>query len=183
MDTEHQKKKPSLAGGGNTFRSKILLLLGGATVLIIIVILFSSLFLNKGTSNVQLLVDLRAQQLEIIRVSALGLKSATDPDTLAFAETTSLSVNSQQSKLSTYMTSKGVKVTPLQLNAKLDKDTDAALISAQSSNRFNEELIKILKQNLTAYLTSLKEGYKNASNETSKQILSDSYNSTELLLK
>jgi len=183
MDTEHQKKRGSLTGGNNSFRSRVLLLLGGATLLIIAVIVVSSLLSGKGSGNAQLLTDISGQQTEIIRVSGLGLKSATDPSTLALAETTLLSVQSQRSQLNGYLSKNNVKVTPELAAAYLNKETDKALASAMSSNKFDETFTKVIKDSLTTYLTSIEGSYLKASNEESKKILSDSFDSTKLLLK
>lgn len=181
LDAEHQKKKPLLSG--SPFKSRLLAILGGGTVLIIIVIIASSLFFGGRSNNAQMLIELGAEQQEIIRVSELGLKSAVDPTTLAFAQTTKSSVQTHHVKLIGYLVSKNIKVNPAALKTKLDKTTDTELATAAATNRFDETLSTTLKDMLTSYAASIKKNFNNASNETSKKLLSESYESVEQLLK
>jgi len=182
MDTEH-KPKNSFSPNHNSLKSRLLVVGGVGIGLIIAIVVVSSLISGGKEDNAQLLTGLAAQQTEIIRVANLGLKDSTDPTTLAYAQTTKLSVMAEQSALIKYLASKKVKVTPVQLNAKLDKDTDKALESADASNQYDETLTTTLKKGLQAYASNIKTSYDSASNENSKKILKDSYASTLTLLK
>ena len=163
--------------------SRLLLVFGIGFAILIAIVIGSKLINGKSSGNVSLLTGIAAEQQEIIRVSTLGIANATDPSTIAYAQTTRLSLISQQAKLTKYLGSKKVKVTPVLLNEKLNKNTDKALKSASDGGRYDDTLNKTLKDSLTTYAATLKSGYSSASTPESKKILSQSYDSTKTLLK
>jgi hypothetical protein len=182
MNTEHQPKK-SFGPNPGSFKGRLLFVAGGGLLLIIALIMAFSLLFGSRENNSQLLTSLTAEQQEIIRVSDLGVLGATDPATKAFAETTKLSVMTQQQSLTSYLASKKVKVTTVILASKKDATTDTALTSATANNRFDDVFTEMLKARLASYATALKRSYDSSSNQASKKILADSYNSTTQLLK
>lgn len=182
MDTQHQPKKKLVPNDGS-FKSRILMLVGFAAVLIIAIVLISTLLSGSKESNTQLLTALAAEQTEIIRVADLGIKGSTNPDTLAYVQTTKSSLTAEQVRLLGYLASKNVKVTPIILSSKLNKATDKALISATASNEYDTVLITTIKESLNSYSKHLAESYKIASNPESKLLLADSFKSTANLLK
>ena len=167
---------------GSGLKNKIFAILGIGIVLIIVIVVANALFLKKE-DNATKLSALAAEQTEIIRVSDLGLKTAVDGDTRNFAETAKVTVLTQLNSITTYLKKKNVTLTPLILKSKLDKKTDAALLTAASANRFDEVFKEELKTELFSYAKNIKDAYNTASNPTSKQLLSDSFDSIELLLK
>jgi flagellar basal body-associated protein FliL len=181
MDAEHKRKKK--LGKPSSFKSLILLIIGGGLVLSIAIVAVSSLASRSQQAQTNGLISLTAQQQEIIRVAGLGVSGSTDLLTQSWAETVKLSVTSQQKSLITYLTKNKVKDKELNLNSKLNKDTDAALKTATANNRFSDEFSSNLKQSLTTYASDLKKSYEGASGANSKAILKDSYESTTLLLK
>lgn len=182
MDTQHHPKKKLIPNDGS-FKSRMLMIVGFGTVLIIAIIVISSLLGSGKENNTQLLTNLAAEQTEIIRIADLGLKGSTNPDTLAFAQTTKSSLTAEQVRLLGYLTSKNIKVTPIVLNSKLSKTTTAALTSATASNEFDAVLTDTIKKSLKVYSSHLAESYKNASTPESKLLLADSFKSTANLLK
>jgi hypothetical protein len=182
MDAQNKPKrglKPSTDSKGK----RVLFAIVALVILLIVFKVGSSLLFGSKISNAQLLTTLVAQQQEINRVSDLGLRSASDPATTAYAETTKLSILTQQNKLLAYLKKKNVKITPLAMAALLNTKTDAALKTAYESNQFDAVYLTILRKELINYAASVKKDYATASNTTSKQILLDAYNSTVLLLK
>ena len=182
LDTEHQPKKSMSVTGKSAFKTKIFAVLGLGILLIIVIVAVNALFFNKE-NNATKLSSLAAEQTEIIRVADLGLKTATDGDVKGFAETARLSVQSHLNLLKAYLTKNSVELTPLILKSKLNSKTDAALTSAAAANRYDEVFKETLKTELKSYAVSIQASYKTASNETSKKLLSDMYDSIETLLK
>jgi hypothetical protein len=184
MNEPHTPKKGLLPSPNHSsLKSRILIALGLGTILVIVAILFSSLVLGNKDKNAQSLISLVAQQQEIVRVSDLALKSATDSSTKAYAETVKLSVATQQAELTTYLTKQKQKITPLQIAAKKDVKTDAALEAALKNNRFDDTYMEIIKEDLTTYQASLESSYNAASTPTAKTILKNGFTSTANLLK
>ena len=181
MDTQHKKK--SLLPKDGSIKSRLLILASVGIVLIFAIIAISSLLGGGKENNAQLLTNLAAEQTEIIRIADLGIKGSTNPDTLAYLQTTKISVTAEQVKILGYLTLNKVKVTPLQLNAKLNKTIDAELVSATASNQFDEVVVTKIKESLKVYSANLSITYKSAGNPTSQKILSESFNSTSVLLK
>ncbi|CAN5416444.1 hypothetical protein BH10PAT3_BH10PAT3_0340 [soil metagenome] len=182
LETQH-KNKSSLRPSSNSLRSRLLVAVGGGAVLVFIIILATSIIGGGGKNNAQLLTGLVAEQQEIIRVSDIGIKSSADPDIQSFAETTKLSITTQQNKLITYLSSKNVALTPLMIAADADKTTDAAMDTAIKSNQFDAVFKDTLQKSLATYAVNLKKNYADASNPTSKTLLADSYNTIAVLLK
>lgn len=184
MNADHKSKKGLLPSANHSsLKGRLLMALGAGTILIIAFILFSSLVLGSKDKNAQTLIGVVAQQQEIVRVSDIGLKSATDSSTKDFAETVKLSVLSQQSELTKYLTKQKQKMTPLQIAAKKNAQTDADLTAALKNNRFDDLFKETMLSSLNEYKTALAKSYDSASNATIKTILKNSYSSTETLLK
>jgi len=167
----------------NSLRSRLLLVVGAGFVVILAIIGISSLLTRTSQGNVTALKSLVAEQQEIIRVAGLGVSGSSELITQGWAETTKLSVTSQQKSLTKYLASKQVVLLPIELSAKKNSKIDAEFKTAKTNNRFNEVFLETLKDNLNAYAKDLKTSYQNASNSESKKILSDSYKSVTLLLK
>lgn len=182
LDTNHQPKKGLGKGVSSGLKTKIFAILGIGIALVVIIIVANALFFKKE-DNATKLSALAAEQTEIIRVADLGLKTSTDGDTRNFGQTARLTVQSHYNSLSSYLKTKNVSLTPLILKSKLDSKTDAALTTAAAANKFDEVFKDKLKTSLTTYAGNIKESYKTASNETSKKLLSDMYDSVETLLK
>lgn len=183
MDTDHRHKKKLSLPGGNSFKSRIFLLVGGGIALIIVIILASSLLFGGKESNAQALVSLAAKQQEIIRISDLGITGAIDPNVKALAQTTKLSVASQQKQLITYLASKKKKASAAQLAANKNTATDKELTAAAESNKFDEIFEQTIKAELAEYNEDVEKAYNSASNVTAKNLLKTSFVSTEYLLK
>lgn len=177
------KKSGFFSSQNNSFIKRALIILGVAVLLIILIIGLSRIFLGDRSANAKRLVDLAAEQQEIIRLTGLTNKNTSNPSLLALAQTTKSTVSYQQSSLLAYLKSKNVKYKPDQLDAKKDSELDKSLTRASDNNQFDKVFEEKLRLSLTNYQTSLKTSYKTASNSTSRKLLSDSYDSINLILK
>lgn len=172
-------KRPSL--GGNPLLKRVMVVVGGAVILMIIVSIAISL-LGSGGTNIDALKSLTAKQQEIVRVADMGVGKAQDINTRSLALTAKLSASTQQQELLAYLEQQDVKPTKLELASEEDSDTDTALETAATSNRFDEAFNQILIELLTDYANSLSSTYEATSGENAKAVLSQSYASIATLL-
>lgn len=172
-------KRPSL--GGNPLLKRVMVVVGGAVILMIIVSIAISL-LGSGGTNIDALKSLTAKQQEIVRVADMGVGKAQDINTRSLALTAKLSASTQQQELLAYLEQQDVKPTKLELASEEDSDTDVALETAATSNRFDEAFNQILIELLTDYANSLSSTYEATSGENAKAVLSQSYASIATLL-
>ncbi len=179
MDTPHKSKKSMLKPDNSSTKSRVLYALGGLTILIIA----ASVFVSVISGSTQDLTKLAAEQQEIIRIADLGIKSGVDPGVVAYAQTTKSTVQSQQTKVTTYLVKNKIKLTPLLLNSQKNIKTDAALVAASAANRFDVLFKDTITAELTNYASDLKTNYESAKAKTTKDMLANSYASTTLLLK
>lgn len=145
----------------------------------IVGIVVSSL-LPKGTSSENLL-GIAQQQQEIVRIATLCEQQATSEATKGFCYTTELSVNSSQSKLTSYMTSKGIKVDVKQLALKKDPATDKTLEAAKATSTFDSALQKVLTVELESYLSDVQTAYKSTKSQKLKEVLRLNFDSGKVL--
>ena len=181
LNAPHAPKKKLLKP--NSLRSRLLLIVGGGLVIILLIVGVSSFITRASQANKSALISLVGEQQEIVRVANLGVVGSTDFIAQSWAETTALSVGSQQSKLTKYLTERKTAILPIVLNAKRDPKTDADFGVATANNRFTEVFDQKLKDSLNTYAQNLKKAYANADGPIIKTILGDSYKSTVILLK
>lgn len=166
-------KRQRFAGLGKPAK----ILIGSLAVLIIVTA--AALLLGRGNTSSQQIVDLMAQNQEIIRVSQLQDEQFKDPNTKALATTTVINLQSQQQQLSNYIGD----VSENQLVAKTDAATDSKLETAARNNTLDNTYIAYLKAALTAYQNSLTEIYQSTKSQTLVEILQSAFNSVDTLLK
>ncbi len=181
INTPHPPKNRFLKP--NSFRSRLLVIVGGGAILMIAIVLISSLITRSSKENATALVSLVAKQQEIVRVAGLGVVGSSDLLTQSWAETTVLSVGSQQFELKSYLTKRKTVITAPILLSKLDPQTTSAFTAATADNNFTEVFRAKLKTSLVTYEQNLKKSYDGAKGPTIKKILGNSYNSTATLLK
>jgi hypothetical protein len=176
-----QQPKRSLLPG-NSFMGRIIIVLGGGFLLMIILLVAGSLLGRGSQSNVAALKKLAAQQQEIVRIADIGSTKAEASDIRARALTAKLSTQSQQKTLVSYLERTSGVVSVEELASQKDVATDELLNTATASNSFDEVFTTTLTELLNAYATDLQGVYDSTSNEETKQVLSESYTSTALLL-
>jgi hypothetical protein len=171
-------KKSKLSGSKS---KRILVVAAGGGILLVVFFTIFSLLFKGGTSNTERLVSIVAQQTELIRVSALGEKSATSVETKNFATTVNLSLVTAENQLSTAVTKQGRKLKPAEINSAKNEKTDATLTTAEQINKFDETFNQTIKTSLDAYQKSLSDAYEASSSASEKAMLQDLYKKAKIL--
>ena len=128
FDQGKQKQPRSLRPRSNT--SKILMSIGFIAGVIIIVIIGLNVVLSIGKANNEDLINVRANQVEILRVIELGQKNVSDIDLRNRIASMQATISSDANSLSDLLKKRKVKIESLKLNALKDEDTDEALDTA-----------------------------------------------------
>ncbi len=180
---EPVKKSPLGLPSGKSTLQRVLIFGGGILVLFIIGIFFMS-FLGGGTSNTETLLSLAQDQTEIVRVADIiaAETSLKSQSTRALAQNTSLSVSSSKQQVVAIITKSGKKVNAKQLGLSKDAKIDESLKTALSTNQYDEVANQILITKLKKYRDTLKTSYDAVSAQSDKQVLSDAFKGTNLLL-
>ncbi|MEO8862918.1 MAG: hypothetical protein ABI354_01190 [Candidatus Saccharimonadales bacterium] len=176
-------KPPSKLSFGNTKKEKLIVAGVSVVVLIVIATIFSSLFSGGGGAK-QDYTSILQQQAEIIRISQIGIKQATQSSAQHLAVNTNLTLQSQQKDIAPIAQAAGIK----KLNGKtlaLGKDdkVDSTLSDASASNQFDSVFVGILQKKLVTYNEILKKVYDSASGKKTKATLSAAYDQVDLLIK
>lgn len=170
--------KKSLFGGGTSGKLFPILIL----VVIVVVVLAIGASLLGGGSSKDDYTKLLQQQAEILRISDLGLKDARGSGAKNFTITTKETIYSQQGTLTKLAASAKVKLKPKVLAAGKNANTDKKLTDAQQTNKYDEVLVTILKDNLKQYQQTLKKIYDSTSKKATKTTLDESYAAVQILI-
>ncbi|HSX16700.1 MAG TPA: hypothetical protein VLH86_01205 [Patescibacteria group bacterium] len=177
-------KKPKLKGVGissNPFIVKIVFILGGVVVLMIVAAIAINIFFGSKT-NIQDIVDITAVEQEIIRVGAQGATASSESVKDAAINTQASLVTEQQNWIK-FLAKRSHKVESKQLVVKKNLDTDKRLTQAQQTSTFDITFTQIMRSQLEAYSTQLKNAYTNATNTEEKKLLASNYHDVQLLLE
>lgn len=166
---------------GNSLPQRLLIAVAGFGVLLVIIIIFISVVFGGNTSNTTRLVNLAAQQAELIRVAELGAKDASSAETKNFASTVDLSLTSAQNDLTALISRQGHKLKPTELTAAKNSQTDTALTTASQTNRFDATFNQTMKTSLQSYLEAVKSAYDASASKSEKAALQTLYTNTKLL--
>jgi hypothetical protein len=177
------KKSPFPMPSGNSQTQRILIVVGGAVLLLIVGLMLFNLILGGGGSASEKVAQITIDQQEIVRIAERGTKDAVGTDTKAYAQTVKLSVETQQKKLLEALSKQGKKMDSKLLATGKNTDNDKALDSAAQSNRFDEALMKYMRETLAEYQQDLKEAYDQSGNKNTKAALSTAYDDATILLK
>ncbi|HXY18314.1 MAG TPA: hypothetical protein VEH48_02760 [Candidatus Nitrosopolaris sp.] len=175
-DPQAPRRRFSLPGGSGAMK-----ILFGLLGVLVIVIIFAVVAGGGGPSNAQQLVAVAGRAQEIARVSSLLQQQSNDPNTQYLAATAQIALTSEQYRITGYLKAHKVKVSPAQLAAYQNKNTDSQLITAKQNNDLEETFDAYLKSSLEAYQASLQTASKGAS-KTVLPILQDANASTQVLL-
>lgn len=181
---EPPKKSPLGLPSGNSTLQRILLVGGGLVVLIVVGVLLMSVLTAGSKSNSEQLLTLAKTQTELVRIADLAAKepSVRNESTRILAVNTSVSVNSTKQKVIGMITKSGKKADPKQLALSKNAKTDATLASALQNNQYDEVVTQELITELKNYRLQLKTSYDAVSSKQDKQVLSDAFKGTSLLL-
>lgn len=182
MQANKKKKRFSFGGSSGNKRSLLVIIGMGVAALLVLVFVYNLVF-GGGDKNVKQLITLVAEQQEIVRIADIGVKDAIGTEAKNLAVTTSASVATQQKEMIAFLVKQKQKITKEQLAVQRDKSVDKALTEALENNRFDEEFIEIIKENLADYSAHLEYNYELFKNKTIKTMLKTSYDSSQNLLK
>lgn len=179
FDQGKQKQPRSLQPRSNT--SKILMGIGFIAGVIIIVVIGLNVVLSIGKANNEDLINVRANQVEILRVIELGQKNVSDIDLRNRIASMQATISSDAKSLSDLLKKRKVKIESLQLNALKDEDTDEALDTAlQNGSGHDEILLKKIEELSNSYYTSLKTAKTDVESKSESDILDKAITNIEL---
>jgi hypothetical protein len=153
-----------------------------AAVLALAIAIGAALLLGGSDSNSQQVLDLMAQNQEIVRVSEAQEQKFKDANTKDFSATTQAVLASQKFQMGDYLNKSGVKYNEKQLAVKKNSSTDTQLQTAAQNNNLESAYLTYLKTSLTAYSNSLSQAFQAADSQTLKGTLQSAYSSLQTLL-
>ena len=151
------------------------MVLAAITAVVITLLTPKDTSFDKLTSIVQ-------EQQEIVRVADLSDASATTIDLRNLAINVSLSVGSNKASLSTYLSTRKVKITDALLAAKQDVKTDTLFTNAKSTNTFDHTAAQTLQSLLVTYRSNLNTTYQSVKGTNARKELLSSYQTAEVLI-
>ncbi len=172
--------KPKPADNGT--KQRLLYALGGALVMVILFVLFFGLISSSGKDSTKVLVDIAAQETEIIRLADSGAAKAHTIHAKNLAAISALSLSTNHSVVLKMIRAKNHKLTTIELGSKRDVKIDAALTLADQSNKFDETFLSYLISDLSAYRSTLKKAFDASTNANDKKNLSIFYERASLIL-
>lgn len=185
LNPEKPQKKPTvpLAGAGNSMMQRIAIAGGGLVILIIVAVVGMSLLTSGSKEKTASLLSIAQYQTELVRVATDASTKATSISAQNLAQDIQASVLSDNNELLAYMKNNGQKVDPKQLTLKRSKSTDTTLTTAKENNTYDIAFKEIIQSDLGSYMTALKKAYDANPGPKGKTLLSEQYDSAELLLK
>lgn len=175
-----QPKQQKTTGGPSSW-GKPAKIFAAAGILFVLVIIIAVIFGGKSGGGNQV-VDLMAQNQEIIRVSLAQDPQLKDTNVKGLSATTQTVLASQQSELANYLARAKVKYKPKDLAKRTNINTDAQLQSAAQNNNLDSSYTAYLKTSLTTYQNSVSKVYKISKSTLLKDTLQSAYDSVTTLL-
>ncbi|MET1033061.1 MAG: hypothetical protein ABWX94_01015, partial [Candidatus Saccharimonadales bacterium] len=117
-------------------------------------------------------------QTELIRVADQGSKDARQQVTKNLATTIQYTMTTQQKRIVDPLG----KVSKKELSLKQKAATDQQLASSKQTSTFDTTFTKIIEEELNAYALELKGLFDLASNDKERDLMSDLYKQTQLLI-
>jgi hypothetical protein len=168
-------------GGRSLFMQIIVLVGGAAIVMVIIAVAISALTGNK--LNTTDLINLAAEQTELISVSTAGGGMVSQASNQQLAINTRLTLETDNRVLLSFLASDRTKVSTKQLGVDANAEIPVELQNAQQSSTVDTVFAQIMQSQLQSYASNIKKDYAEATNSTLRQLLSVDYTQAELLLK
>lgn len=178
------KSKLSLPKGNGSKTQRILILVGGGAVLLVLILMAFSLLTAGSKGQTEQLLTLAQEQTELIRVAGLAQseKAVRSSSTQVLAANTSLALQSSNKEVLALLTKAKVKTDDKILALKKSSKTDLALEEAAQNNQYDDVFTGILRTDLKAYQTHVKQLYSTSTNKAQKEVLDAAYRGTTILL-
>lgn len=152
----------------------------GGLVLLIGAVFFVISLLPKNNDGKNLMEYAQVQQ-ELYRVAGQGTHQASDQAVKNFALNTTLTVETDQAQLVSFLGKIGLKVKLKDLSLKKNLKTDRTLQSAAATSSFDSSYVSIMQSEFTAYETSIKKAAAVVQSKSAQKILSTQYQNALLL--
>lgn len=182
--TSDSYQQPRNYGAPNT-KKKILVVVVGGLLVIGLLWLILSLVFSSGGNKLTPLVSVAQEQTEMLRVIDLSSQNEnlSSADANNFAETTKLTISSDQSDLLSLLDKNGIKLKDKELAVKQNNKTDTALDAANANGTYDSTFISIMEDELKAYQSSIKQIYNSSDSQVIRDLLSTQYDNADLLLE
>lgn len=164
-------------------KNKILIYAVFGLVAIILLIIGISVISSLGKTNNQDLVEVDAQQTEIVRIIELGQKDARSADVLNQLATLNVLISSDKSAVESLLTKRSVKPDKNALASAKNSDTDSALDKAKQIGNYDDVLIQQISKQSNEYYQSLKTALSDASTNAEKNLLNTAISNIQLFAK
>lgn len=155
-----QPVKPSknplktLSNPGMSLKVKMGLIIGGAVGLVILISIVGVLLSGGGGDKAKLIGLAQTQQL-IITISGDASRNVRSQALKNSAQTTSLSLKTQQRTYLAFLGNNGIKVGEKQLAQKVTTDISTQLKNAQTSSSYDSTYKTLISQALANYSTEI----------------------------
>lgn len=169
-----QPKKKLLPSGGSKTSRLIIVGLGGILFIFLATTIIGFIKGANGGYREDF-ASLAQQQVELIRVSDIGMTKSREAQARYLATTTKLTLISEQPVILADAKKAGAKVDAKSLSLGHDSKTDALLTSAGQANQFDQVFIKTLRAKLTKYQQTIKKVHDATSKPSVKSTLSKDY--------
>ena len=176
--------KPAGAFGGldNSLPKRLAVVLGGLLVLIILFIVGKGLLVHGPKFTAVVAAVQQQQEITHVLNNALQTSNLSE-QSKNFALTAQLALGTSQSKLLSYLTNVGTKLTPQQLGLKVSSTVDAELTNAATNATYDDTFRQIMRQQLNAYAQDLQQAYKQDTGPKGRALFSSDYDQSQLLLQ
>jgi hypothetical protein len=174
------------SGGGflankSAKQRKLIVLAGAGALLLFLVMLFALIF-GGPNPQTERLVNIAQKQQEIVRIATIGESKARGDSARNLAVTTRASVQSSQATTLGLIANQGRKLERREIDMARNSRTDTTLEQAEQSNRFDEVFVDTMKTMLTEYRQQLSVAFNETKSRTTKEVLADMFEETNLLL-
>lgn len=163
-------------------KTRIIVVAVGGLILLLILWIGIALLTSSAGGNVQNFTTLVQEQTELMRISQDPVNNATLQPTQNFAETTELSVTSDQQAFLAHLKALGSEPSKQILAAKQSSASDAQLAAAKQAGTYDQTYVAITQKSLTTYATGLQQAFQSTSNPKERQLLKSAYQHAQLLI-
>ncbi len=177
-----QKRNAPLSPAGALKQKFIPIALFLVFIITAIIVAFS-LLSSIGKTNNQDLINVQAQQTELLRIINLGQKNLSDITVKNKLATLDAIVTTDEKQVSDLLTTRKEIVTKLQLNALTDKDIDASFESARQDGTYDAVVQEAVSSRSNKYYSALKTSFAEASTAKEKQLLKTAIENLETTIQ
>ncbi len=181
LSSQQQQKKsllPATQSTKNRLLIFILLIVGTITVLVVGIQLLN----NIGKVNNDDLVTVQAYQVELNRILEEVSANTDNPTLKNQFITLQVTLASDQAKLASLLSDRGVKLSEEQLASKEDTEKTDELENAQKNGSYDESATKLVESISNDYFDALKTAANDSASETEDEILQTSANNLQTII-